>query len=67
VTYGVLGALPWGVWLALVWVLRRTSGGRYHPSVGDAPLSPGRRALFWFMAVLFLWLFTPVPIREALP
>jgi uncharacterized protein (TIGR03382 family) len=67
VSYGVLGALPWGVWFALVWILRRTSGGRYHPSVGDVPLSPGRRRLFWVMAVLFLWLFTPVPIREALP
>jgi len=67
VSYGVLGALPWAVWLVLVWVLWRTSGGRYHPPVGDAPLSPGRRALFWVMAALFLLLFTPVPIREALP
>jgi hypothetical protein len=35
--------------------------------VGEAPLSPRRRALFWLMAVAFVLLFTPVPMREALP
>ena len=65
--YGGQGALPWGVWTVLLAVMRRMSGGVYHPPTDTEPLSPSRRALFWLVAVVFLLLFTPVPMRETLP
>jgi hypothetical protein len=55
------------VWAALLLWMRRAQGGIYHPAVGDTPLSPGRRLLVFSMAVVFLLIFTPVPLREALP
>lgn len=67
IAYALAGAVPWAVWLLLVALMRRTTGGRYHPPVGEAPLSPRRRVLFWVMAGAFVLLFTPVPMREALP
>ena len=39
-SYALAGAVPWGVWLLLVALMRRGTGGRYHPPVGEAPLSP---------------------------
>jgi len=65
--YALAGAVPWLVWLVLVALMRRATGGRYHPPVGDEPLSRGRRVLFWVMVGVFLLLVTPVPMREALP
>lgn len=62
--YGLKGAMPWFVWALLLLVLRRASGGVYHPPVGPEPLSPSRRALFWVVAVVFVLLVTPVPMRE---
>jgi membrane-associated protease RseP (regulator of RpoE activity) len=64
--YGVEGALPWLVWIILILVMRRFSGGRYHPPVGDDALTRGRRVVCWVVAVAFVLLFTPVPMREAL-
>jgi membrane-associated protease RseP (regulator of RpoE activity) len=66
VGYGAIGAVPWLVWMAMLILMRRLSGGRYHPPVGDAPLSPAHRRLCLLTALVFLLLFTPVPMREAL-
>jgi membrane-associated protease RseP (regulator of RpoE activity) len=65
--YGVQSALPWLVWSVLLLVMRRAAGGRYHPPVGETPLSPGRRRFFAFMIVVLILVFTPVPMRETLP
>ena len=54
------------MWALLLLGMRRMSGGMYHPPVGDEPLAPSRRLLFWLVAVVFLLLFTPVPMRETL-
>ncbi len=67
VVYGAMGALPWGVWALLLLGMRRMAGGRYHPPVDEEPLSPSRRRLFWLMVVVFVLVFTPVPMRETLP
>jgi uncharacterized protein (TIGR03382 family) len=64
--YGATGALPWLVWGGLLILMRRMGGGMYHPSVGPEPLSASRRRLCIVAAVVFLLLFTPVPMREAL-
>jgi membrane-associated protease RseP (regulator of RpoE activity) len=64
--YGAAGALPWVVWVGLLLLMRKMGGGVYHPPVGPEPLSAGRRRLCWLAAVVFLLLFTPVPMREAL-
>jgi membrane-associated protease RseP (regulator of RpoE activity) len=66
ILYGATCAMPWLLWMALLLVLRRLTGGRYHPPVGAAPLSPSRRRLCILTAIVFLLLFTPVPLREAL-
>jgi membrane-associated protease RseP (regulator of RpoE activity) len=65
--YGAMGALPWGVWTLLLLGMRRMAGGRYHPPVDEAPLSPSRRRLFWLMVVVLVLVLTPVPMRETLP
>jgi membrane-associated protease RseP (regulator of RpoE activity) len=64
--YAAIGALPWLVWIVLLAFMRRHAGGRYHPPVGASPLSPARRAVGFLVAVVFVLLFTPVPMREAL-
>jgi membrane-associated protease RseP (regulator of RpoE activity) len=64
--YGIQGALPWFIWAALLLGMRKLQGGIYHPPVGVEPLSPSRRALFWAVAIVFLLLFTPIPMRAAL-
>ncbi len=66
VSYAAEGALPWAIWVGILMLMRRMGGGRYHPPVGDEPLSPARRRLCLAVAVIFLLLFTPVPMREAL-
>jgi len=65
-THGASGGLPWLVWAVLLVIMRRMSGGIYHPPVGDAPLTPGRKVLVWFTLIVFLALLTPVPFRQAL-
>lgn len=64
--YGASGALPWAIWVGLLLVMRKLSAGQYHPPVGPEPLSVSRRRLCLLAAVVFLLLFTPVPMREAL-
>jgi membrane-associated protease RseP (regulator of RpoE activity) len=64
--YAVPGAAPWFVWAVLLLGMRRLQGGVYHPPVGPDPLSPSRRALFWLVVVVFLLLFTPIPMRTTL-
>ena len=65
--YAALGAMPWLIWSALLLLMRGASGGLYHPPVGDAPLTPGRRRLAWLVVATWLLIFTPVPMRAALP
>lgn len=67
--HGVKGGLPWVTWAAILFVLRRLSGGVYHPPVAPAsesPLSAGHRRLGWITLAIFVLIFTPVPLRPAL-
>jgi membrane-associated protease RseP (regulator of RpoE activity) len=64
--YAGSGAMPWLIWALLLLGMRRLQGGVYHPPVGPEPLSPSRRALFWVVVVIFLLLFTPIPMRSTL-
>jgi membrane-associated protease RseP (regulator of RpoE activity) len=60
-------SMPWLVWALLLAVLRRISGGIYHPRVEGASPTRGRRLLVVGMAVVFVLLFTPVPLRQVIP
>jgi hypothetical protein len=60
------GAMPWLVWAALLSLLRRAGSGVYHPPVGGRELTPGRRRLALVVLVVFLLIFTPVPLVPAL-
>jgi membrane-associated protease RseP (regulator of RpoE activity) len=59
-------ALPWAVWAVLLLVMLRMGDGLYHPPVHGVPLSPRRRTFALGMLAVFVLLFTPVPLREAL-
>ena len=61
------GAMPWLVWALLLLLMRNLSGGSYHPPVEGAPLSPGRRVLAGVVALVFVLIFTPIPLRQAIP
>jgi membrane-associated protease RseP (regulator of RpoE activity) len=57
-------ALPWLVWFVLLWGLGRLARGFDHPPVDDlTPLPRSRGALFWVVAVTFVLIFMPVPVR----
>lgn len=60
------GVVPWLVWAIALTVLRNLSGGEYHPEVTGPPLTAGRRRLVWLMLVVFVLLFSPVPLRPTL-
>lgn len=60
---GFFAGLPWLMWPGLVLLLKKFSGGKYHPPVGPDPLTRGRKAVAWTVAVLFLLIFTPMPMR----
>jgi len=60
---GIGAAMPWFMWPFLLWLLQRLSGGEAHPTVGQDSLSPGSRRIAWAVAVLFLLIFMPVPMR----
>ena len=64
--WAIPGALPWMVWAALLALLRRAGQGVYHPPVGEGELTPGRRRLALIVLVVFLLIFTPVPLVPAL-
>jgi membrane-associated protease RseP (regulator of RpoE activity) len=64
--YASYGALPWLLWSVLLLLMRRMGGGRYHPPIAAGELTPGRRRLAIAMAVLFVLIFTPVPMRPSL-
>jgi len=65
--YGLQSSLSWFVWALLLLGMRRLSGGIYHPPVGAGELTTGRRWLVFLVAVVFVLIFTPVPLREQLP
>ena len=60
---GIGAGLPWLVWPLVLSILRKASGGRYHPPVVPGPLSPGRKVVGVAIAVIFVLIFTPVPMR----
>ncbi len=64
--YGVSSAAPWLVWAGMLAWMRSGGGGSYHPPVGDVPLTPARRALVFCMGIVFVLIFTPVPLRQGL-
>jgi membrane-associated protease RseP (regulator of RpoE activity) len=65
--YGLSGGAPWLVWSVMLLLMRRVAAGRYHPPVGDEPLPRSRRVLFWVVALLFVLIFVPVPLRMWIP
>ena len=60
------GGMPWLVWALMITLMKRSTGGAYHPAVGERPISRGRRWLVLVTAVVFVLIFTPVPLRPAL-
>lgn len=52
----------WAIWWGLLHIFKRMGRG-YHPPVDPSPLTAGRRRLARGMALLFLLLFTPIPLR----
>ncbi|MCP4446015.1 MAG: hypothetical protein GY811_11810, partial [Myxococcales bacterium] len=64
---GVKAGLPWFVWAGMLWWMRRMGGGTYHPPVGDTPLTPSRKALVVVLLLVLVVIFTPIPLREAIP
>jgi membrane-associated protease RseP (regulator of RpoE activity) len=65
-THALSAASPWAVWAVLLLVLKRLSGGEYHPEVSPEPLTARRRVLVAIVALLFVAIFTPIPLRENL-
>ncbi len=64
--WAAYGVAPWLTWALMLALLRRAGDGSYHPPVGDSELSPGRRRLAAAVVVIFLLIFTPVPMVPAL-
>jgi membrane-associated protease RseP (regulator of RpoE activity) len=60
---GIGAGFPWLLWSGLVLLLKRASGGRYHPPVGGDELTRKRKIVALTVAVLFILIFTPVPLR----
>ncbi len=58
--------LSWLIWWGLLQLIRRASGGRPHPPVGEEPLSRGRRLLCLGMIVVFFLILVPIPMRATL-
>ncbi|MCC6746405.1 MAG: site-2 protease family protein [Deltaproteobacteria bacterium] len=63
---GVAAGLPWFVWWVLLTLMRRFSGGVYHPPVGEDALTPGRRRVCLLIGLVFLLILTPIPLRRTL-
>jgi membrane-associated protease RseP (regulator of RpoE activity) len=62
---GWASGMPWVVWWVLLMVLKRASGGRYHPPVGEEPLTRARRLLCVAMIIIFALILAPIPMRAA--
>jgi membrane-associated protease RseP (regulator of RpoE activity) len=57
-------ALAWFVWYILLALLGRLARGLDHPLVDEQPALPRSRiALFWVVALSFILIFMPVPLR----
>ncbi len=67
VALGWSAGLSWFIWWVLLRVMKRATGGEYHPPVGEETLSRGRRILCVAMLVLFVLLLVPIPLRPSLP
>lgn len=65
VHYAKYGAIPWLIWALLLGVLRARAGA-YHPPVTATPLDPLRRRLALGMLMVFVVIWTPVPLRPVL-
>jgi len=61
----LFAALPWLVWAVVLRLMKRVSGGQYHPPVDAQPLPRSRRVLFWVVCVTFFLTFMPVPLRQS--
>jgi membrane-associated protease RseP (regulator of RpoE activity) len=59
----VMPTFFWLMWTGVLGLMRRMSGGQYHPPVEAAPLPRSRRILFWVVCVTFLLTFMPIPLR----
>ncbi len=55
--------LMWLTWFVLLWFLKRAAQGRYHPLVDDQPLPTNRAVMFWVVAIIFVLIFMPIPMR----
>jgi membrane-associated protease RseP (regulator of RpoE activity) len=61
---GLQAGFPWILWSLVLLIIRRLSGGIYHPPVGEAQLGAGRRLLCLVMALVFVLILAPIPIRS---
>ena len=57
------GGMPWVVLWILLGVMKRLTGGEYHPPLDDDTLTRGRRILCLAMIVLFFLILVPIPMR----
>jgi membrane-associated protease RseP (regulator of RpoE activity) len=64
--YAAWGVMPWLIWSLALALMRRLSGGEYHPPVTGPPLDRRRRAFAIVMVVVFLIIFVPIPMRPTL-
>lgn len=62
---GVGAGMMWLMWAGALLIMRRVSGGVWHPEVGPAPLSPVRRRLCVALLIVEVLLFVPYFWREA--
>jgi membrane-associated protease RseP (regulator of RpoE activity) len=63
---GLQAGFPWILWSLVLLIIRRLSGGIYHPPVGGEPISAGRRLLCRAMLAVFALILIPIPIRRTL-
>ena len=64
--WGFYAGAPWFIWGLLLSGMRRLGGGRYHPPVGERPLTSSRRRLCQAMLFVLLLILTPIPLRPTL-
>ncbi len=60
------GGMPWMVLWILLGVMKRFTGGQYHPPLDDSTLTSGRRRLCLAMIALFFLILVPIPMRMTL-